>query len=374
MKPIVRELQSILLQKLNPGKIAVISGPGGVGKTHLIKTLDEKYKGLCQYVKAGDPNTMHLLLKDNNHLLGAKTGKKIFLFIDDAHKIPGIDKIIPRIKRNFPNLKVIITSDYPIDSPALNTIKQEYRLYSLTDKEYRQLNKGIKQRHQLEQRLIYGNYPKILKLKTNREKQKYLKDVFNGYLMENILTSGNTNKQTKIINLLRMIGYLIGHEIFYRELEKKLMMNRNTVERYLHRFNDLSVIHQLRGYKQNLKKEVGKHSAWYFLDNGLRNCIVNNFNALAFRDDTEVLWKNYLIAERIKKQQYLGMKVENFFWRTYDQQELDMVEKNNDNLHGFRFSWHKKKYTIPAAWRRGYPEATFQIITPDNYQEWIDQP
>ncbi|MBS3774232.1 MAG: DUF4143 domain-containing protein [Bacteroidales bacterium] len=371
MKPIERELQSILLNEINTGKILIISGPQGAGKTHLLKSIASYYEGICLYLNAGEQKSQEFLLEKNSQEYWEKISNKHILLIDDAQCLPNLEEVLLFFKNTIPALKIIITTIFKPTLPGLDNMRSDHVLYPLTHQECQQVNWGIKRIDHLEQRLIYGNYPQILDTFSKIEKQLYLNELFDIYLLRDILTTGNKNKMKKVIHLLRLISYLIGQEIFYRELEKKLSMNRYTAEKYLHLLQDLCIIHQLKGFKRNLKKEVSVNSSWYFTDNGLRNAIVGNFNPLESRDDVETLWKNYLISERLKKQKYQMARAKNYFWRTYDQQEIDMIEEIDGRLCGFIFSWNNNKHKIPLAWRKAYPDAEVKFITPKNYLEWF---
>ncbi|MFP4620726.1 MAG: ATP-binding protein [Bacteroidales bacterium] len=371
MGKIERDLRSIILNHLEPGRILIVSGPEGVGKTHLLKDISCYYEGICLYLHAGEHQVKKILLEKDSEKYRENINNKHILLIDDAHLIPNLEELLQSIKDSLPHLKTIITATFKPELRRLQEKCSDYTLYTLTHKECQQVNRGIKKLDHLEHRLIYGNYPKILEFLSKIEKQLYLNELFDIYLIRDILTTGNKKKMKKVIHLLRLISYFIGQEIFYRELEKKLSMNRHTVEKYLYLMEELSIIHQLKGFKKNLKKEVSVNASWYFMDNGLRNAIADNFNPLESRDDVEKLWKNYLISERIKKQKYRMMEVKNYFWRTYDQQEIDMVEEMNGQLSGFIFSWDNDKHKIPIAWRKAYPNAEVKFITPNNYLEWI---
>ena len=152
----------------------------------------------------------------------------------------------------------------------------------------------------------------------------------------------------------------------------QLQLSKNTVERYLDLLSKVFILFKIEGYSKNLRKEITKSSRWYFFDNGIRNAIIGNYNTLENRTDVGDLWENYLAAERIKKQQYQQQIKQNYFWRTYDQQELDWVEQEAETLEAFEFKWNKnKKQKIPTAFAKAYPTASFTTITPENYLDFI---
>ena len=121
----------------------------------------------------------------------------------------------------------------------------------------------------------------------------------------------------------------------------------------------------------NLRKEVAKSPKFYFYDNGIRNAVISNLNPLELRNDAGLLWENYMLAERLKYQHYRDLAVNNFFWRTYDQQEIDWIEEREGNLFAYEMKWNTKRVKTPVAWHNAYPDAVFRMVTPDNYRTFI---
>ena len=220
--------------------------------------------------------------------------------------------------------------------------------------------------------MVYGNYPELLHIPNNAEKADYLQEILNAYLLKDILTFENIKNSAKVFNLLRLIAYQVGSEVSYQELGQQLSISKNTVERYLDLLTKVFVLHKLEGFSRNMRKEVTKSSKWYFFDNGIRNVLIANLSTVGNRDDVGALWENYIISERIKHQHYRRMLVNNYFWRTYDQQEIDWVEEREGKLFGYEMKWNPKKQPkAPASWQKAYPDASFEVITPGNYMEWI---
>ena len=175
----------------------------------------------------------------------------------------------------------------------------------------------------------------------------------------------------KILSLLRLIAFQTGSEISTTEIGRQLGMSENTVSQYLDLLSKVFIIHKVGGFSRNLRKEISKSSKWYFFDNGIRNILVANLNPVELRNDVGQLWENYIISERIKFQQYSGMIVNNFFWRTYDQQKIDWVEERGGQLHAFEFKWSENKHPkAPIGWSKTYPDASYSVVNPDNCQPW----
>jgi len=174
-----------------------------------------------------------------------------------------------------------------------------------------------------------------------------------------------------LLDLLRLLAFQIGSEVSLSELGRQLGLDYKTVARYLDLFEKSFVIYNLRGFSRNLRKEITKKSKYYFLDNGLRNAIIANFNPLELRDDVGKLWENFIISERIKKQSYKKIYSNNYFWHTWEGKEIDLIEERDGKLYGYEIKWSPQKVLPPKDWKRSYPNSEFFVISKDNYLEFI---
>jgi uncharacterized protein len=174
-----------------------------------------------------------------------------------------------------------------------------------------------------------------------------------------------------MIDLLRLISFQTGSEVSYDEIAKQLGISRNTVEKYLDLLSKVFVVYRLGGFSRNLRKEISKSAKWYFYDNGIRNALIGGFGPITQREDVGQLWENYLISERTKQNFYLGPNKSFYFWRTYDGQEIDLIEESEQKLRAFEFKWGSKTQKIPRAFSSNYPDAGFSIINRENYLEFI---
>jgi predicted AAA+ superfamily ATPase len=246
------------------------------------------------------------------------------------------------------------------------------QLFPFAQIEYQTQENLIETDAKLEQRLIFGSYPELLNLTTSEEKTDYLEGLVNSYLFKDILTYEGIKKADKIIDLLRLIAFQIGSEVSIDELAMNLKgISRNTIESYLDLLSKVFIIYPIRGFSRNLRKEISKSNRWYFYDNGIRNALIRNYNPLNLRNDTGQLWENYLMSERMKVNSYLKRRVNMYFWRTYDQQEIDLIEELGTNLAAFEFKWNKRKVKTPTAWKNNYSEATFEVINNENYINFV---
>lgn len=372
-----RVIKNKILESLIPNKVIVLLGPRRVGKTVLIQQIIDEIKEPYLLMSGEDIRVLELLKRrSTQNYVNLLQGKRL-LIIDEAQKIPDIGNILKLMVDQINGLKFLVTGSSAFDmnndmGEPLTGRKITYNLFALSEQEFDQVETIFEKRDNLHHRLIYGNYPELLHLKNTEKKEEYLREILSSYLLKDILAFKNIRNADKIFDLLRLIAYQIGGEVSVQELGSQLGMSKNTVDKYLDLLSKVYVLHKVNGFSKNLRKEVTKNSRWYFYDNGLRNAVIANLNPHEFRQDVGLLWENYIISERIKFQRYTKMLVNNYFWRTYDQQEIDWVEERGGKLFGYEFKWNpNKKVKIPAAWKKSYEGAKFEVINPDNYLEWI---
>jgi predicted AAA+ superfamily ATPase len=223
----------------------------------------------------------------------------------------------------------------------------------------------------LPERLLYGSYPEIFHYQSYDEKREYLNELINSYLLKDILILDNIKNSDKLVNILRLLAFQVGGEVSLNEIAGKIGISKNTVERYIDLLKKVFVIFEIKAFSNNKRKEISKMSRYYFADNGVRNAVINNFNDIDLRNDTEQLWENYIISERVKYLSYNKVFAGTHFWRTYSQQEIDWIELKDGKIDAYEIKYTKKKVKIPPQWQKYYQNSTFKLINKDNYLDFI---
>jgi hypothetical protein len=358
-----------------PGKVAVLYGARRTGKTTLLHEFLKGEEDPWLLVSGEDIAVQGYLSSQSVEKLTSFIGRNRLLVVDEAQKVPQIGLNLKLIVDHIPGVRIIATGSSSFDlarsiGEPLTGRKTTLKLFPLAQMEIGQ----TEQRHQtdanLENRLIYGSYPEVVLTPDNRAREQYLKEIVASYLYKDVLEMDGIRHSGKIIRLLQLIAFQIGKEVSYTELASSLGMSKNTAERYLDLLEKAFVLQKLSGFSRNLRSEITKNCRYYFLDNGIRNALINNFNSLQLRNDVGELWENYLVLERLKRQEYLGQSANNYFWRTYRQQELDLVEEREGRLFGYEMKWGKAKVKPPTEWQAAYPEAAFALVNQDNYLEF----
>jgi len=292
-----RTIQEVFEKKLRPNKVLMLIGPRRVGKTAFIQDYISQWKSKETLTLNGDDVTDAALVQERSvaNYTRLLAGKKL-LVIDEAQHIPDIGMILKLIVDTIEGIRVIATGSSAFDlhqqvGEPLVGRKNTLYLFPLAQMEFKELEDYKATLEKREERLIFGGYPELIQYPDWKDKEDYLYQIMNDYLLKDILMVDGIKNSEKLYSLLRLIAFQIGKEVSLEELGRQLSMSKNTVERYLDMLSKVFVVYRIGGFSKNLRKEIVKSSRWYFYDNGVRNALIQNFNRLNLRADVGELWE-----------------------------------------------------------------------------------
>jgi len=371
-------LSTITTELTRANKGLVIYGPRQVGKTTLVNDVINEL-GMKTLILNGDQRGSwweSLISRELSKITLLVSGYDA-VFIDEAQRIPEVGLSIKILLDNFPQLKVIVTGSSSLDlasriSEPLTGRIYSYKLFPISQGELKEIYTPHELDTHIEERLIYGSYPELFSLESMQEKTEYLHNLTDTYLYKDLLEFGDIRNSSKIRDLLKLLAFQIGSQVSLNELSSALELSRTTVGRYIDLLEKSFTVFRLSGFSRNLRKEVIKMDKIYFYDLGVRNTIIDNLNLLANRDDAGKVWENFLIVERMKRQEYAKTIYSHYFWRLSTGAELDLVEETEGRMHGFELKYGTKLPKLPKSWINAYPNATASIINRDNWQEFVN--
>ena len=373
---IERYLEQGIMAKWADGRAVIIYGPRRVGKTTLLKQIKSKIEGKTMLVNGEDAGIRSWLASQSvaelkSHLAGVNT-----LMIDEAQRVEQVGLNIKLIVDNIAGIKVVATGSSSFElanqvGEPLVGRKWSYYLLPLAQLELGKKELPYETKQNLAERLVYGGYPEVVTERNVVGKEEILGEILDSYLFKDLLEIEEIKRSDILVKMLKMLAFQIGDQVSWRELSNSLGIGVGTVERYLDLLEKVYVIKRLGGYSGNLRQELTKTGRYYFVDLGIRNAVVNNFNNLETRNDVGQLWENYLFMERLKRQSCKKIRSNIYFWRTYDQQEIDLVEEREGKLFGFEFKWGKKIRKAPKIWLKTYANAEYEVINQENYLEFV---
>jgi len=375
-----RLIEGQIKDRFFQGKVIILTGARQTGKTTLALKI-VKNLGLEDNVKifnCDNPTDRKSLDNKDLDFLKGITGDAKVIFIDEGQKVESIGQTLKLLVDYYQNKKqILVTGSSSFNlldktQEALTGRKFVFNLFPLSLEEMFGGKDQLAISKNLEALLIYGNYPEIAGQVSFENKEDLLKELTSSYLYNDILEFQQIRNSAVISDLLKALAFQIGNEVSYTELAKLLGIDKNTVERYVQLLEKNYIIFRLSPYATNKRKEISKLRKVYFYDIGIRNAIINNFNFLNNRDDAGALWENFILVERIKFQNYHKIYANNYFWRTYDGAEVDLVEERNGKLFGYEFKWSdkKRKKSAPGLWKK-YRESSYKVITPGNMDDFV---
>lgn len=372
-----RMAETQIFKQIGKQKVILLYGTRRTGKSTIIENIAAKNEKDTLLLQGEDMQVATLLQKRTIANYQRLTKGKKLIIIDEAQSIPEIGKILKLMIDNIKGITIIATGSSSFDlqnstGEPLVGRNLVYQLYPIAQMELSAIQDHLTTVHNLEDRLIYGSYPELWHLEDHDEIENYLKQLVNNYLLKDLLMIENIKGANVLYKLLQLLAFQVGSQVSTVELGTSLQLNRQTVDRYLDLLSKVFIIYPLSGYSSNLRKEVSKSKKWYFFDNGIRNALIANFNPVNQRNDIGQLWEQYILSERIKYNSYTNYFPQYFFWRTYDGQEIDLIEINNkQKMQAIECKWKENKAKIPTAFSKAYPKATFHLINKENYLDWI---
>ncbi len=362
---------------LHPGKVLLIYGPRRVGKTTLLQNFLSQTKLKYKLDSGDNIRTQEIISSQDFKQILAYAGGYDLLAIDEAQNIPNIGMGLKIIVDQMPQVSVVVTGSSSFElagqvGEPLTGRKQTLTLFPLSQAELSSVHNRFELNERLAEYLVFGAYPEVVLAQTEKAKIEAITEITNSYLVKDILAFDRVKSAKILLDLLKLLAFQVGSEVSLTEIGTQLGVDYKTIQRYLDLLEKAFVILRLGGFSRNLRNEVTNKAKYYFMDNGIRNALIAQFNNLNRRNDIGQLWENFVFIERLKHRTYQSVYSNMYFWRTYGQQEIDLVEERDGNLFGYEAKWSAvKTVTAPKDWVSAYPDAKFEVITPENYQEFV---
>ena len=371
---IERILEKQILAKINKKKAIILMGPRQVGKTTLLKSLFEKSTEII-WLNGDEPDIQSIFENISSKRLEAIIGNKKMIIIDEAQRIPEIGLKMKLITDQLLNVQLIATGSSAFElsnklNESLTGRKWEFKMYPISFQEMVNHHGLLNEIRLLPHRLIYGFYPDVVNHPGNEK--EILKQLSDSYLYKDLLMIDQIKKPSALVKLLQALALQIGSQVSYHELAQICGLDGKTIEKYMMLLEQSYIIFRLTSFSRNQRNELKKSRKVYFFDNGIRNSLIANFEQIENRTDIGALWENFLVSERVKYLAYQQKWVNNWYWRTTEQQEIDYVEEENGQLSAYEFKWNPKaKGSIPNSFKKTYPTATINIIHRENFEQFL---
>ncbi len=353
---IKRKIFEKLKRQAKDRKISLLVGARQVGKTTLLKELFNQLSTenkclfldldiLSNYEKVSNFESLLNLIKLNGY---EESQKKLFyLFLDEFQKYPSLVKVMKNVYDNLLTVKIyasgsssltiknqvqeslagrkIINELFPLSFEEFLIFKKEENLAKNLDNIKKlkgdNLSSSLKEYQKfLEEFMVFGGYPEAVLKNSKEEKIQVIASIFDLYVKKDLVEYLNIDK---ILNVKRLIEFLAvnnGQKIKYEEISRVASLGFLDVKKYIEILKETYLIEVIRPFYKNKNKELIKIPKVYFIDNGVRNYFINNFNQIRLRDDGGFLFEAVVLSELIKA----GTR-DIKFWNDKNLEEVDFV-------------------------------------------------
>ncbi len=367
--------------KIGIGKVLVIYGARQVGKSFLVKKYLEKVSRETPTLKqlffnGEDVNVQAIFSSMNLKTLDEAVGDAELMVLDEAQVIRNVGISLKLLVDTKPRLKIIVTgsSSFELSGQIGEPLVGRMNVINLLPLWEREIKEGGLMDYVtgLDFALRFGRYPEVFLESVIERKKEIVTNIVNGYLLKDILAFEQVKNSKLILDLLKLLAYQVGNEVSVNEIANNLSIGRNIVNRYLDLLEQNFIIFPLHPFAKNLRNEIRKKEKYYFYDLGIRNALIENFDAIDTRGDIGALWENYLIVERRKRNAYTDPYKSVYFWRKLSGAEVDFVEVYSDHIDGYEFSLKEKAGNkSKRSWLENYNNATWINIHKENYKDFI---
>lgn len=373
---IARILLSVLENRFFENRVLILYGARQVGKTTLVKELLSRFQGKSKYLNCDELDIRQSLEMRTTTELKQLFGDASLVVIDEAQRVQNIGMTLKLAVDAMRDIQIIATGSSSFElanrtSEPLTGRKFEFHLHPLSLGELTAMETSFETKRMMDHRLIYGMYPAVETSSPERS-DDILRELAGSYLYKDVLAWRDIRRPEVLDKLVKAIALQLGSEVSYTELSSLLGVDKATVESYIQVLEQAFVIFRLTPFSRNLRNELKKLRKIYFWDVGVRNALINNLNPVDSRTDVGALWENFVIVERIKALQNARQGFSSFFWRTHQQQEIDYIEDRDGRLLAAEIKRKARGARIPKTFAQAYPDAETNIITPENFLEFLE--
>lgn len=343
---IERDLEKEIKKYLDDEEILAIVGARRCGKTTIMRHIFNNLKN-ANFISFDDREILNLFEKNIKEFIEKHAEGFDYLFIDEFQYAKQGGKQLKYIQDIYGKTKIIISGSsapelsiqslkylvgrvfifylYPLNFEEFLRFK-EPRLYKIFKKEEisetstEQINKYY------EEFLVYGGYPNVVLERNYEKKQKILKNIYNTYLLREIKEILNISEDDKISQIIKAIALQTTGITNFNELSSFTDIEFHKLKKYLSVLTKTFVLLECKPYFTNKRKEIAKAPKYYFVDNGFRNIVVDDFRKYEQRTDIGKLNENFVASEINKKDIKLN------YWRTHSGAETDFVIYKQGNL------------------------------------------
>ncbi|MBU2020475.1 MAG: AAA family ATPase [Bacteroidetes bacterium] len=370
---IVRLSQEQLQKAIIDNKIVVLKGLKGSGKkAAAIAELEKLNKTFTVFSKVdykseneGEYGWEKLLFSENN--------KEVVLF-DEAEFLDNWDQFLETALSSDLSFSLLLISSFEpaMDEAYAMALENAGALIHWLPVSFYELAQALgmgKIDAKLEEVLNFGTLQSVL---DSEDKRAALLSILEYWQKGQWSKEDRINKRDLQLKVLKILAFQMGEILSFNEIGTKVGLDNETVERYVQLFEKAYLIQTIPNFTTGKKYEMKKGITVYFTDNGIRNALIENFSEMDWRNDSDQLWRNWLLMERQKMIVQKQLPKQLFTWRSLTKTAVDIVEFGEDQTQAYQVAWNKKeKRKFPLGFKNNYPNAKYSVLNRASYWSFL---
>ena len=407
------EYMQKLISKMHNGRVKIITGIRRCGKSYLLFELFTRYLqeegiaanqiiilALDEFRNAKYRNPMELDKYIREQI--TDKSKQYYILIDEIQfvseiqnpyveshdaKLTFVDVVLGLIKIKNADVYITGSNSKMLSSDVLTQFRDrgdEIRVYPLSFAEFHEMYEG-NERDAWVDYYTYGGMPIVSSLPSHEEKSQYLRNLFKGTYIKDVVERYNIQNDTAVLeDLLNITASAVGSLTNPTKLsktflsEKQIKISSATIDKYLDYFVDAFLIYRANRYDVKGKRYMQTPLKYYYTDVGLRNA------RLGFRQQEEThIMENVLYLDLIRRGYDVDVGVVEQNIKTPEgkklrkQLEVDFVVNRGDERYYIQSALsvaepEKRKQKIESLIR--IPDSFKKIvITRDYIKPWTDE-
>ena len=372
-KLIHRNLLDAISKHLDDEKIIGIRGPRQSGKSTLLEMLRQKLiengvdeKSLT-FLTFEDPSVLEAFISDPRRMLKSymSDGSKHVFLLDEVQYDKEAGRHLKLVFDTMKNLKIFITGSSSMEMSQVSKslvgriLLYEllplsfgeylnykdvhlYRIFAENNKIFKDIINGKTSpevklnsifldeiNREFMEYSTFGGYPDVVKHQKNDEKIEILKNIYTTYIGKDVVTLYGIEDTMKLRKVLIILSAQIGSLLNYNTMAREVNAYYKEFIKHIDVLEQTYVVKLVRPFSRNLRTELRKNPKVYFIDIGMRNYMVNNFNELGRREDAGHVAENLVFSE-ISRTLEPNQSLQ--FWRTLAKAEVDFILWSGEDI------------------------------------------
>jgi len=302
-------------------------GARQTGKTTLISELFKGREGRVRMVNLAEEDQYFTFLKDPSQLrreLERELQKNLLdeVCIDEVQRVPALLNEVQTLIDRF-SCRFILTgsSARKLKRGGANLLGGRALIRELFPLTALELGADF----DLDKALRFGALPRVWQAESDEDRRDLLDAYARLYLREEIQAEGLVRNLPAFSRFLDVAAQHSGELLNYAAIGADIGLAGRTVQSYFELLEETLIAIRLPPFERSVRRRLRKHDKIYFFDTGVLNSLQQTISSASAPLLRGRLFEHFIILETRRLLSYARAEVSSCFWRTKEDEEVDLV-------------------------------------------------